>query len=325
MLTHGHFMENDVFISLVIPLYNEADNVRPLLDRIRTALAGHAYEVILVDDGSRDATVRNVRQWADEHLRLLVLYRNYGQTTAMAAGIQAARGEYIVTLDGDLQNDPMDIPRLVELAQTEGWDVVAGNRANRQDGLLLRKLPSRLANALIQRLTGVYLNDYGCTLKVFRREVARDLGLYGELHRFIPVLAAMQGARMTQRDVQHHPRMHGSSKYGLGRTFRVLSDLLFIVFMQRYFRRPMHLFGPIGLLAVGLGIGLGIYLLVLRLTGEPIGSSPLLTLAAVLVLGGLQLLTFGFIAEIQMRTYYESAHKPTYRIREEFQLTPAVR
>jgi glycosyltransferase involved in cell wall biosynthesis len=309
-------MTADTLVSVVVPLYNEAGNIRPLLERIHQALAPLAYELILVDDGSRDATVATVRQYADPRTRLIVLARNYGQTTALAAGIEAATGDYIVTLDGDLQNDPADIPVMLNLAQTGNWDVVAGNRANRQDGLLLRKVPSRIANALIRRLTGVYLQDYGCTLKIFRRDVAKKLGLYGELHRFIPVLAAMQGSRMTQMDVRHHPRIHGVSKYGIGRIGPVLNDLLVVLFLQRYFRRPMRLFGPPAAFSLISGLIVSLYLLVQKLFGEAINTAGWLTLVAVLVLGGFTLLALGFIAEMQMRTYFEGGHKPAYRVRE---------
>jgi dolichol-phosphate mannosyltransferase len=233
----------------------------------------------------------------------------------MAAGIAAAQGKYVVTLDGDLQNDPQDIPMMIKLAEDQDYEVVAGMRRNRQDGMLLRKLPSRIANALIRRITGVYLHDYGCTLKVFKRDIAKNLGLYGELHRFIPVLAKMQGAFMTEVDVNHRPRIHGTSKYGLGRTFRVLSDLLLMVFFQKYFNRPMHLFGTIGIVTLLIGIAINIYLFFVKLSGHDIGGRPLLILGAMLVLGGLQMIIFGFLAEILMRIYYESQQKPSYRIK----------
>lgn len=305
-------------ISIVIPLYHEADNIPPLLERIREALQTLRYELILVDDGSRDRTVEAVKQAADEHTKLIVLARNYGQTTAMAAGIAAAVGDYVVTLDGDLQNDPADIPKMLNLAESGDWEVVAGNRANRQDGVLLRKLPSRFANAMIRWFTGVHLKDYGCTLKVFRRNVAQQLGLYGELHRFIPVLAAMQGARMTQMDVQHHPRIHGVSKYGLGRIGKVLADLLVVLFLQRYFRRPMRLFAPVAVGSWLAGVIAGVYLLIRLALKMPVLMVNWLILVVVLVLGGLLLLAFGLIAEMQMRTYFESERKATYRIREVF-------
>ncbi|SDM42765.1 glycosyltransferase family 2 protein [Siphonobacter aquaeclarae] len=312
-------MPANPLLSLVITLLNEEDNIAPLLTRIREAMQGYSYEVILVDDGSTDQTVTRIRELADETVRLVILNKNYGQTTAMSAGIAEAKAPYIVTLDGDLQNDPADIPVMLEKLEREGWDVVAGVRAKRQDGVFLRKIPSKIANALIRRMTGVYLHDYGCTLKLFRAQIAQNLGLYGELHRFIPVLAAMQGARMTEMPVRHHARQFGQSKYGLGRTFKVMSDLLLMVFFQKYFRRPMHLFGPVGILTFLSGGLIGLYLLGLKLTGESIGNRPLLTLAVILLLGGLQIVTFGFMAEIMMRTYYETGTKSTYLVREIYQ------
>lgn len=308
-------LTSEPLLSVVVPLHNEADNIGPLLAQLRTALAPLAYELILVDDGSTDATVATVRPLADERTSLLVLARNYGQTAAMAAGIAASRGAFVVTLDGDGQNDPADIPAMLALAQTGGWDVVAGNRARRQDGFWLRRLPSRLANALIRRLTGVHLSDYGCTLKVFRGETARQLGLYGDLHRFIPPLAALQGARMTQVAVRHHPRRHGVSKYGLGRIGPVLSDLLVVLWLQRYARRPMRLFGLAASLSVGAGLLLGLCGLLALGRGVAV-SGGLLPTVAVLLLGGLNLLGLGFLAENQLRTYHESTRQPTYRIRE---------
>jgi glycosyltransferase involved in cell wall biosynthesis len=212
-------------LSVVVPLMNEEDNVGPMVQALKSALGNYNYEVIFVDDGSTDQTISRLKAWLNDHICLVELRKNYGQSTAMTAGIDHCSGEFIAMLDGDLQNDPADIPMMLELLKAEGWDVVAGNRANRKDGMFLRKLPSKMANALIRRWTGVYLKDYGCTLKVFRAEIAQELGLYGELHRFIPVLAAMQGARMTQVGVRHHARRFGQSKYGIGRTFRVLSDL----------------------------------------------------------------------------------------------------
>jgi glycosyltransferase involved in cell wall biosynthesis len=305
-----------VLLSVVIALYNEADNIEPLLARTREALNGIDYELILVDDGSTDATVRNIRARLDAHTSLVVLRKNYGQSPAMAAGIEAARGKYIVTLDGDLQNDPLDIPQMLQTLQDGGWDLVAGVRQKRQDGMFLRKIPSKIANAIIRRSTGVYLHDYGCTLKVFESSVAKNLGLYGQLHRYIPVLAALQGARMMEMPVRHHPRVHGSSKYGLGRTFKVISDLFLMVFMQKYFQRPMHLFGPLGFFLLFGGAAINLYLLVVKLQGQDIGNRPLLILGVVLFLSGLQLLLFGILSEVMMRTYYESQEKKPYRIRE---------
>lgn len=305
-------------LSVVITLYNEQDNILPLLESMRHAMEGYDYELILVDDGSRDRTAELVTQHAYPQVKLVVLNKNYGQTTAMAAGIREAKGEYIVTLDGDLQNDPSDIPMLLKMAETEGWEVVAGQRLNRQDGLFLRKIPSKIANSLIRSMTNVRLHDYGCTLKIFRQDVAKDLGLYGELHRFIPVLAAMQGARMTEIAVKHHPRIHGTSKYGIGRTIRVMSDLMFIVFFQKYFQRPMHLFGPPGIILFLAGALINLYLLVVKIMGEKIGSRPLLILGVIFLLAGLQIILFGFLAEILMRIYFESQSKSNYKIKHIF-------
>lgn len=309
-------------ISLVVTLFNEEDNVRPLLETIYSALRAFSYELILVDDGSSDRTVNNIKLHADEHTTLIVLNRNYGQTAAMAAGIEAASGEFIVTMDGDLQNDPRDIPMMLNKLRSEGWDIVAGNRSKRQDDTFLRKIPSRIANRLIRNLTGVIIRDYGCTLKVFRREAAKNLGLYGELHRFIPILAVMQGARITDVDVTHHPRKFGKSKYGLGRTFKVMSDLLLLVFFQKYFKRPIHFFGPLGIVSFLAGMAINLYLLVVKIMGEDIWGRPLLILGVSLVLGGIQFLTLGIIAELIMRTYYESQHKKIYNVKEVFSPAP---
>ncbi|MFA9461133.1 glycosyltransferase family 2 protein [Thiohalorhabdus sp. Cl-TMA] len=305
-------------LSVVIPVMDEEGNIQPMMESLREALAGVDHEVIFVDDGSRDNTVAALKAESYRHTRVLVLSRNYGQTTAMAAGIDAARGDYIATLDGDLQNDAGDILNMVERMEREGWDVVAGNRKGRKDGWLFRKLPSKAANLLIGRLTGVQLSDYGCTLKVFRAETAKNLGLYGELHRFIPVLATLQGARITEMDVQHHPRVSGRSKYGLGRTMRVLSDLTLMVFLQKYSSRPMHLFGSSGILVLTAGMLVDLYMVYLKLLGQDIGTRPLLFLGILLTVVGFQLITTGFIAELMMRTYYESQNKRPYRIKEEY-------
>lgn len=303
-------------LSLVITVYNEEENIRPLLESVRQALKEFSYEVILVDDGSRDKTVQEIKAHSDEHVKLISLYRNYGQTAAMAAGIDAASGAYIVTLDGDLQNDPLDIPLMLEQLKREDLDVVTGNRKNRKDKALLRKIPSKLANRMIRNLTGVHVHDYGCTLKIFKRDIAKHLGLYGELHRFIPVLAVLQGARIGEMDVRHHARIYGKSKYGLGRTFRVVSDLMLMVFFQKYFRRPIHLFGPVGIISFLIGMFISLYLLYLKIMGERIGGRPLLLLGVVLIITGVQFVVFGLLSELMMRTYYESQNKKTYSIRE---------
>lgn len=308
-------------LSLVITLLNEEDNIAPLLESIYRDLQAFDYEVILVDDGSTDATVERIRSLANTRTKLVVLNRNYGQTPAMSAGIEHASGRYIVTLDGDLQNDPADIPMMLEKLKNEKWDVVAGFRQNRQDKALVRKFPSKIANYLIRQLTGVHIRDYGCTLKVFKSEIAKNLGLYGELHRFIPILAVLQGGKITDVPVKHHARIHGQSKYGLGRTLKVMSDLLLMVFFQKYFRRPIHLFGPLGFITLFAGIIINLYLLVVKLMGQDIWGRPLLMLGFLLVLAGIQFLTFGLIAELMMRTYYESQNKKTYVVREVVQGT----
>lgn len=302
-------------LSVVITVMNEEDNIHPLIEAIRKALSNLDYEVIFVDDGSTDATRARIKEMIDERIILVELRKNYGQSTAMAAGIDHTSGKYIALLDGDLQNDPTDIPFMLDLLKREDWDVVAGNRKNRQDGALLRKIPSKIANALIRRMTKVYIRDYGCTLKIFKREIAEELGLYGELHRFIPVLAAMQGARITQVDVKHHARQFGKSKYGLGRTFRVMSDLVTMVFFRKYSQKPMHLFGTMGFICLFLGILINLYLLALKIAGHDIWGKPLLILGLILLLGGIQLITIGILAEVSIRTYYESSHKKTYQVR----------
>ena len=302
-------------LSIVITAKDEEENIKPLLESIRLSLSGIDYEVILVDDGSTDKTKQQILNNADERTVLVELRKNYGQSTAMTAGIDYSTGRYIALLDGDLQNDPSDIPGMLDVLKREDWDVVAGNRKNRKDGMFLRKIPSKIANALIRRMTGVYIKDYGCTLKVFRREIAEELNLYGELHRFIPVIAKIQGARITQVDVKHHPRKFGKSKYGIGRTFRVLSDLVLMLFFRRYIQKPMHLFGTIGFISLGFGIIINLYLLVLKIMGYDIWGKPLLILGLIFLLGGIQLITIGILAEISVRTYFESQNKKTYTVR----------
>ena len=305
-------------LSIVVTVYNEEENILPLIENVREAMAGYSYELIFVDDGSTDRTISNIKSNSNENTRLIVLNKNYGQTAAMAAGIDKADGDYIVPIDGDLQNDPSDIPMMLDKLEKEDWDVVAGIRAKRKDSLFIKKVPSKMANAMIRKLTGVHLHDYGCTLKVFKKDIAKNLGLYGELHRFIPVLAQLQGANITEVPVKHHPRIHGSSKYGLGRTFKVMSDLLLMIFFQKYLQKPMHLFGTVGIVTFLLGSMINAYLLVLKLLGEEIGGRPLLILGVTLLLGGVQLITIGILAELIVRTYFETQNKKTYRIREEF-------
>ncbi len=306
---------NKPLLSVVITVYNEEDNIQPLLQATYAALSGMNYEVILVEDGSTDRTVAEVKKYANTRTKLVIFNRNYGQTTALAAGIDQATGEYIATMDGDLQNDPTDLPGMLQKAIDEEWDVVAGRRANRKDGFVLRKIPSKIANWIIRNSTNVHLKDYGCTLRVYKAEIAQNMGLYGELHRFIPVLAKQQGAKMTEVDVKHHPRIHGTSKYGLSRTFKVMADLILMLFFQKYFQRPIHLFGGLGLLSFLLGGIINVYLLVLKIMGEDIWGRPILILGFMLILAGIQLITTGIIAEIIVRTYFESQDKKTYRIK----------
>lgn len=298
---------------------NEEDNIKPLLEAIRSAMGNLDYEVILVDDGSTDKTKQQILDNSDDRTVLVELRKNYGQSTAMTAGIDYSRGKYVALLDGDLQNDPTDIPGMLDLLKREDWDVVAGNRKNRKDGMFLRKIPSGIANALIRRMTGVYFKDYGCTLKLFKREIAEELGLYGELHRFIPVLAKLQGARITQVDVKHHARQFGKSKYGINRTFKVMADLILMVFFRKYLQKPMHLFGTIGFVSFGLGLLINIYLLIWKLMGHDIWNRPILILGLILLLGGIQFITIGIIADINVRTYFESQNKKTYTVRRVYQ------
>jgi len=302
-------------LSVVIPVMNEAENIKPLFAALALSLADVEHEIVLVDDGSTDNTVNEIRAQAPANAHLVILNKNYGQTTAMAAGIDHARGELIATMDGDLQNDPSDIPMMMHYLYDHDLDVVAGRRAGRQDGMFLRKIPSKIANALIRNLTNVHIRDYGCTLKVFKKDVAKNLGLYGELHRFIPVLVQLYGADMEEVDVRHHPRKFGTSKYGIGRTFKVLSDLLFMLFFQKYSQKPMHLFGTLGFLSLFIGMALNMYLLALKILGQEIGGRPLLSLGIIMTFIGIQLITTGFIAEFIMRTYYESQNKKPYIIK----------
>lgn len=307
-------------VSVVVPIYNEVESIPPLINAIATSLknSGLSYEIILVDDGSKDGSTQLLREQARlrTDLSAVLLRRNYGQTAAMAAGFNYAKGRVIVTLDGDLQNDPADIPLLIAKLE-EGYDLVSGWRKNRQDGALNRLLPSKIANWLIGKVTGVKLHDYGCSLKAYRSELVADMNLYGELHRFLPALAYIEGARITEIPVRHHARRFGKSKYGLGRTFRVLMDLLTIWFMKKFLTRPMHVFGWLGLISMFAGIAIGSYLTFVKLVlGEEIGNRPLLVLAVVLLLAGVQLFSFGLLAELLMRTYHESQGRPIYRVRE---------
>ncbi len=302
-------------LSVIICVYNEEENIKPLNKWINDSLVGINYEIVYVDDGSTDSTIRQIRELGDEKVVLVELRKNFGQSSALYAGIEQAKGEYMVTMDGDLQNDPSDIPMMLNLAIEHEWDLVAGIRKNRQDGMFLRKIPSKIANSIIRNSTGVQIKDYGCTLKVFKSDLAKNIGLYGELHRFIPVLASLEGARITQVDVKHHAREFGKSKYGINRTMKVIIDLLLVLFFKKYMQKPMHLFGTMGLLLAFVGLVINTYFLFQKIAGHEIWGKPMLLLGILLVISGIQLITVGIIADIQMRTYYESQNKRPYKIR----------
>ncbi|MEW5972309.1 MAG: glycosyltransferase family 2 protein [Pseudomonadota bacterium] len=316
-------------LSLVIPMYNEQDNVMPMLERVHEVLGGYPmpWEVLLVNDGSADGTLEMMREGQaryGEHVRVVELRRNFGQTAAMQAGIDLARGDVIATLDGDLQNDPVDIPRMVNRLLDEDLDLVAGWRKNRQDAVIMRKIPSRIANRLIRRITGVELHDYGCSLKVFRAEVVKSIRLYGEMHRFIPAWLATYTApnRIAEEVVQHHPRTRGVSKYGISRTFRVIIDLLVVYFFMRFSARPGHFFGMVGLGLGSLGGLIMAYMVLLKLLGEDIGTRPLFFTGILLILVGVQMLTTGVVAEMLSRVYFESQERKSYIVRNK-DATPA--
>jgi glycosyltransferase involved in cell wall biosynthesis len=307
-------------LSLIVPVYNEEKNLPLLIEAIQKTLGplSYTWEVVLVDDGSEDNSLQVLTQLAEEspdHLHVVSFRRNFGQTAAIAAGLDYARGEIIVLLDADMQNDPADIPMLLEKLD-EGYDLVSGWRKRRQDAYLTRTLPSNLANMLISRVTGVSLHDYGCTLKAYRREVLEGFRLYGEMHRFIPVFAKSVGAKITEVQVNHHPRKFGKSKVGLERTVKVILDLFTVKFLVSYSSKPIYLFGGAGLaLILGSGAML-LYLFVRRMLSQiSVLGSPLFQVSVMLLIMGFQSVLMGLIAELLVRTYYESQRKPTYRIR----------
>ena len=323
-----------VSVSVVAPLFNEEANVEPLCQALHAALQGigQSYEIILVDDGSRDGTWPALVRMAQTipHLRLICLRRNFGQTAAMSAGFDRARGEIVVTLDADLQNDPADIPLLLSKA-AEGYDVVSGWRRRRKDPFLTRRLPSQLANLLISRITGVKLHDFGCTLKAYRRDVLRNFRLYGEMHRFIPALADWVGARVAEVEVRHHPRRQGVSKYGLSRTLRVILDLITVKFLLHYSRGPIQIFGKIGAFFGVPGVLMLLWMVGAHLSfvlfdthaGAMLIKRPFWIMSAfMLIFFGLQFVSMGLLAEMQIRTYHESQNKPTYVVREMIESAP---
>ncbi|MEO0035682.1 MAG: hypothetical protein RLZZ501_1705 [Pseudomonadota bacterium] len=307
-------------LSIISPLYNERDNVRPLYQAVVAALdgVGRPYELILVNDGSTDGTAEELAALAaaDPRLKVINFRRNHGQTAAMMAGIDAASGEILIPLDGDLQNDPADIPALLAKLE-EGYDVVSGWRFNRQDAALRRNLPSRIANWLISRISGVHLHDYGCSLKAYRREVLEGVRLYGEMHRFVPIYASWQGARVTELPVRHHPRRFGQSKYGLERIGKVLLDLMLVKFMGDFTTKPIYVFGAAGLFSLALGVLSFLYACGLKLfDGVSFILTPLPLLSVFATLMGMMFVLLGFLAEMLVRVYYEAQGKPTYLIRD---------
>ncbi len=313
-------------LSVVIPIKNESASIPELYREFTATLERWrgSYEIIIIDDGSTDDSFNQLAllQSRDPRLRVIRFRRNFGQTAAFAAGFAHARGRYIVTADGDLQNDPSEIPRMVELLE-QGYDIVCGWRKDRQDTFITRRLPSIVANWMISKATGVELHDYGCSLKVFKSEVVKPLRLYGDMHRFIPALASELGVSITEVVVNHRPRQHGSSKYGLSRTIRVLLDMITVKFFLSYSTRPLQIFGLIGLFAGLLGVIVTGWLAYLRLfAGESIANRPLLLLGILLLFTGVQLVTLGLLGELQARTYHESQNKPTYVIREILEAVP---
>jgi glycosyltransferase involved in cell wall biosynthesis len=307
-------------ISVVVPVYNEEDNIPELVDRVAAALAPREFELIVIDDGSRDGSALALERLAESRpwLRPLYLIRNYGQSAALQAGFDTARGEVIVTLDGDLQNDPADIPALLGMLETQpDIDVISGWRKDRQDRTVSRKIPSKIANFVISRVTGVKLHDYGCALKLYRAQVIRDLKVYGELHRFIPALAADVGAKIVEVPVRHHARARGQSKYGIDRTFRVILDLMWVKFLMRFLHRPLQAFGGLGLGMLSVGFLVLAYLTIEKLAfGHDIGGRPLLMLGVLLALIGVQLLATGLLGELLTRIYHEPQGRPQYLLRQ---------
>ncbi len=311
-------------LSLVVPVFNEEDSVGPLIERICEAMSpfNAAWELVLVDDGSADRTLLHARKFVGRSgldLKIVALQRNFGQTAAMQAGIDTAQGRLIATLDGDLQNDPKDIPAMVAALEERELDLLVGWRKNRQDGLFLRKIPSWCANALIGRITGVKLHDYGCSLKIYRASIIKQVKLMGEMHRFIPawVAGVVPSSRIGEMVVTHHARQHGTSKYGISRTFRVILDLLSVMFFMRYKARPGHFFGSLGLGTGFLSTLILFWLFVQKVVfGEDIGGRPLLILGFMLFLSSIQLITTGILAEMIARTYYRDDASPNYIVRE---------
>jgi len=314
------FSGGPIELSIVLPVYNEAESLPQLHAALTEVLSEHGrpYELLFVDDGSMDESFSVLEriQAEDPHLRVVRLRRNFGQTAAMSAGIRFARGRFIIPMDADLQNDPKDIPRLMAKIE-EGYDVVSGWRVNRKDTFLSRRLPSMLANWLIGRVTGVKLHDYGCSLKAYRAEIVKNVPLYGEMHRFIPALASWYGSRIAEIPVTHHPRRHGKTKYGIGRTLRVILDLITVKFLLSFSTQPLHIFGFWGAVSLVAGTGICTYLTVMRLFfGQELARRPILLLGVLLIFTGIQFISMGLLAEMLARTYHESQDKPIYVVRD---------
>ncbi len=307
-----------MLVSVVIPLYNEEENVEPLHERLKEVLdaAEFEYEIVYVDDGSTDGTLPLLEtvQRSDRKVIVISLRRNFGQTAAFAAGFDFARGDIIVTMDGDLQNDPMDIPRVIKMM--DSYDLVSGWRKKRKDPFFRRRLPSMIANFIISKVTGVNLHDYGCSLKAYKRDVIKNIRLYGEMHRFIPAVASWYGVRVGEIETTHHPRLRGKSKYGLSRTIKVVLDLITVKFLQSFSTKPIQFFGPMGLISGLLGFLILLYLSIEKLAyGANIGGRPMLLLGALLVIVGVQMIGMGLISEILVRVYHESQRKPIYVVK----------
>jgi glycosyltransferase involved in cell wall biosynthesis len=307
-------------LSVVIPVYNEEASLEPLIDELRSTLdaSGKSYEIVVVDDGSIDGTYPLILTLhrKEPRLKAVRLKRNYGQTAAVAAGFAHADGDIIIAMDGDGQNDPRDIPAMLEKIK-EGYDLVCGWRSPRRDALLSRRVPSRAANGLISWMTGVRLHDYGCTLKAIKRDLAKEMRLYGDMHRFIPAIAFERGAKIVEMKVHHRPRRGGKSKYGMARTFRVMLDLLTVKFLLSYATRPLHIFGVVGLICGGAGFLIAAYLTLEKFVyGVPMGARPLLLLSILLIMIAFQFITMGLLGEMLARTYHESQDKPIYAIKE---------
>ena len=306
------------FISIVIPVFNESESIAYLLEEVKSVMEANQfnYELIVVNDGSEDNTQAVLDKLTKNIKELLVisLRKNYGQTAAMAAGFDISRGDIVISLDGDLQNDPNDIPKLISEINT-GYDLICGWRFDRKDKLINRRIPSKIANKLIAKVTGLKLHDYGCSLKAFTKEIIDDVKLYGELHRFLPILASIEGARIKEVKVNHRSRKYGSSKYGIDRTFRVLMDLLTVWFMTRFLTRPMYGFGFVGIISILISLLMSSYLLIEKILGQDIGNRPMLMFALILGVAGVQLFSFGLLSELLIRTYHESQKRPIYRVR----------